>query len=335
MIVAVAGSTLVGAYSASQSRDAARDAAGAQTDANTAALAQNQAQFEASQALQARLAGQANATQMNIANMSIAAQREQFREVQRVLSPFVTAGNQAIQDLKPYEQAGQLAIQGQQDLIGLGGAGAQQQAIDNIANGVEMQSLTQQGENAILQNASATGGLRGGNTQQALATFRPATLSALINQQYERLGGLSTLGANTTGSIAQLGQASAAQQASASTALGNGISGALGQAGSNMAGLAASNMTNMANINSQYGNNQQALTQQQGQISAGLSMANANANIGFANSLASGVSSVAMMNALRTPSSTGITSGVSSNGSLGSTNYGLGSSSGSGLGFKF
>lgn len=293
----------VGAYSANQARGAASDAADSQTGANAAAMAQNQSQFESSQALQARLAGQANATQMNIANMSINAQREQFQEVQRVLSPFVTAGNQAIQDLKPYEQAGQLAIQGQQDLIGLGGVEAQQNAINGISNGVEMQALTQQGENAILQNASATGGLRGGNTQSALATFRPSTLSALINQQYERLGGLSTLGAQTTGSIAQLGQASAAQQASASTMLGNGISSALGQAGSNMAGLAASNATNMANISSQYGNNQQELTQQQGQISAGLSMANANANIGFANSLSSGLSTVAMMNALRTPSS--------------------------------
>ena len=320
---AMIGTAVVGAYSANQARGAASNAASAQTSANTAALAQNQAQFEASQALQARLAGQANATQMGIANMSIAAQREQFQEVQRVLSPFVTAGNQAIQDLKPYEQAGQRGIQGMQDLIGLGGEGAQQLAIDNIANGVEMQSLTQQGENAILQNASATGGLRGGNTQQALATFRPATLSALINQQYDRLGGLSSIGANTTGSIAQLGQASAAQQASASTALGNGISNALGQAGSNMAGLAASNMTNMANINSQYGNNQQALTQQQGQISAGLSMANANANIGFANSLASGVSTVAMMNSLRTPS-----------GASGS-NYSLSSGTSNGQGLKF
>jgi hypothetical protein len=61
--------------------------------------------------------------------------------------------------------------------------------------------MTQQGENAILQNASATGGLRGGNVQAALSQFRPQALNALIEQQYGRLGGL-----------AQLGQASAAGQ---------------------------------------------------------------------------------------------------------------------------
>ena len=56
--------------------------------------------------------------------------------------------------------------------------------------------MVQQGQDAILQNASAIGGLRGGNTQAALAQFRPALLSQLIAEQYNRLGGLSSLGQN-------------------------------------------------------------------------------------------------------------------------------------------
>jgi hypothetical protein len=67
-----------------------------------------------------------------------------------------------------------------------------------------------EGENAILQNASATGGLRGGNTQLALSRFRPSVLSQLIQQQYERLGGLTSVG-----QASATGQAAAAQQTGA------------------------------------------------------------------------------------------------------------------------
>jgi len=95
------------------------------------------------------------------------------------------------------------ALQAYQDLLGLGTPGAQQQAIRGIESSPEYQALLRSGEEGILQNASATGGLRGGNTQGALAQFRPQLLSSLINQRLGQLGGLT-----------QLGQASAAGQAS-------------------------------------------------------------------------------------------------------------------------
>ena len=49
-------------------------------------------------------------------------------------------------------------------------------------------------ENALLQNASATGGLRGGNTQSALSELRPALLTSLIEQSYSRAGDLAGYG---------------------------------------------------------------------------------------------------------------------------------------------
>ena len=58
----------------------------------------------------------------------------------------------------------------------------------------------------MLQNAAATGGVRGGNTTGALATYRPQMLTQLIDQQYARLGGLSAQG---YGASSQLAQASA------------------------------------------------------------------------------------------------------------------------------
>lgn len=116
----------------------------------------------------------------------------------------------AIQELmKPYVNAGTGALAGQQDLLGLNGAAKQQAAIDSINNSQAMQTYMQQGENAILQNASATGGLRGGNTQSALSQFRPQLLNQLINQQYQNLGGLTSIGQNAAAGVGNAGMQSA------------------------------------------------------------------------------------------------------------------------------
>ncbi|MGD8785782.1 MAG: hypothetical protein PVJ60_00025 [Phycisphaerales bacterium] len=77
---------------------------------------------------------------------------------------------------------------------GMTGEQAQATAIDRIANSPILQELTRQGEEAILQNASATGGLRGGNVQGVLARYRPQMLQQEIDKQYARLGGLSGMG---------------------------------------------------------------------------------------------------------------------------------------------
>lgn len=129
-------------------------------------------------------------------NNSIAEQRRQFDIVQEIL--------------RPYVQSGVGALAGQESLIGLRGADGQAAAIEALRGSPEYAALLREGENAILQNASATGGLRGGNVQSALARFRPALLSDLINKQYERLGGLTSLG-----QASATGQAAAAQQTGA------------------------------------------------------------------------------------------------------------------------
>jgi len=110
---------------------------------------------------------------------------------------------QATKILKPYVDAGTGSLAAQQDLLGLNGQEAQQKAIDSIQSGSIYQALTKQGEDAILQNASATGGIRGGNVQASLGQFRPQLLNQLINEQFNKLSG-----------ITQIGQAAAAGQAS-------------------------------------------------------------------------------------------------------------------------
>jgi hypothetical protein len=135
------------------------------------------------------------------------------------------AGIEEQELLKPYTEAGVPALEAQQAFLGLKGPEAERAAIERIQGGQTFQALQQQGENALLQNASATGGLRGGNLQGALAQFRPALLSNLIEQQYGRLGGLTTLGQN-----AAAGTGAAAQT------MGTNVTNLLGQQGAAAAG---------------------------------------------------------------------------------------------------
>jgi hypothetical protein len=115
------------------------------------------------------------------------------------------AREQMRQLLMPYYQAGIPAMQQQQAFLGLQGPGAEQTAIAGVQNSPTMQAMMQQGENAILQNASATGGLRGGNVQGALAQFRPQLLAQEIENRYARLGGFTSLGQNAAAGVGNAG----------------------------------------------------------------------------------------------------------------------------------
>lgn len=161
--------------------------------------------------IQSKSAKEAAETQSEAAEAGIAEQRRQFDAMQQVLSPYV--------------QAGESAMSQQQAMLGLQGPEAQRAAIEAISSSPEMAALVQQGENSILQNASATGGLRGGNVQGALAQFRPQALSSLINQQYSRLGG-----------ITQMGQASAAGVGAGAMQTGATVADLLAQQGAASAG---------------------------------------------------------------------------------------------------
>jgi hypothetical protein len=185
---------------------------------------------------QAEAAGQAAATQAAASAAGIAEQQRQFNKMVELMSPYVTAGANALPGLDPYAKAGAPALAQQRALAGLDGPEAQQAAIRMIEASPEMAAYTQQGENAILQNASATGGLRGGNTQGALAQFRPELLAQLIDRQYSRLGGLTALGQGTTQNLTTLGQASAAGQAAQGLQSGANIANLLGQQGAATAG---------------------------------------------------------------------------------------------------
>jgi hypothetical protein len=114
--------------------------------------------------------------------------------------------NEQLQELlKPYVDAGIPALAKQNAIAGLSGPEAQAQAIQEIEQGAGFNSMVKQGENAILQNASATGNLRGGNVNAALATFRPQMLSQAIESEYSRLAGLTALGENAAAGVGNAG----------------------------------------------------------------------------------------------------------------------------------
>lgn len=181
-----------------------------------------------SSSAQSDAANSAAGAQRDASSAQIGESRRQFDQIQELLNPWVTEGRY------------NLGKQG--ELIGRFGYGPQKDAIDAIAQGPEMAAGVQQGENAMVQNASATGGLRGGNLEGALAQFRPQMLAKLVNQRYQQYAGLNSQGQNAA---AMVGNAAATSGQQVITALGDAGAAtaggylAQGQATANMWGNAS------------------------------------------------------------------------------------------------
>jgi hypothetical protein len=185
------------------------------------ALSAGAAVYSSNQASKA--SANAAAAQTQAAQAGIASTKEQFDQVVKLM--------------EPYREAGYKSINAQQAMAGLMGPEAQGQEINSILQGPQYGTMLMQGENAIRQNAAATGGLRGGNIQSALAKFRPELLNSLIQQQFGNLN-----------SITGTGQAAASNQAQASQQTGQTIAGLYSNMGAGQAagyigqGQAAANM---------------------------------------------------------------------------------------------
>ena len=166
-----------------------------------------------SAAIGASAASKAGKIQAQAAEAGTAEQRAAREEMRRLLQPYVAAGGPA--------------LEAQMGALGLSGPEAQQAYVTQQEQSPIFQALAGQGESAILQNASATGGLRGGNVQGALAQFRPALLNQFLTQQYDRLGGMTALGQQSAAGVGTAGMQSATS-----------IAGLLSEAGAARAGSA-------------------------------------------------------------------------------------------------
>lgn len=174
--------------------------------------------------------------QAGAARAGIDTQRQMFERTQEILRPYVEAGRAQLPTLAGYTTAGPQAFERQLALAGLAGPEAQRTAIAQVQAQPRFGALMGAGEEAILANAAATGGLRGGNTQNALARFRSDLLANEIEREYARLGGLTAFGQGVSQNLAQLGQASGASGVAAGLQTGQAISGLQGAAGAAQAG---------------------------------------------------------------------------------------------------
>jgi hypothetical protein len=186
--------------------------------------------------MQADAAGDAARIQAGAAGEGIAEQRRQFNALQELMKPYVDIGKPAMAGYAAYAGAGPKAFEQQQALTGLLGPERQKQAIAQIEQSGGFQASVQAGEEALLQRASATGGLRGGNIQAALSQFRPQMLQNEIESQYKRLGGFADIGRETQANLLKIGQASAAGVGAQGVETGTNVANLLSQQGSALAG---------------------------------------------------------------------------------------------------
>lgn len=167
--------------------------------------------------MQSEAASDAAAAQAGSAEAGVAEQRRQFDAIQKLLAPYVAAG--------------QPALTAQQAMLGLGTPEAEAAQIAAVERSPTYQAMLRSGEESLLQRASATGGLRGGNIQAALAQFRPQLLAQELENRYSRLSGLTTLGQQSAVGVGNAGMQTGANVANLLANQGAAqAAGALGQA---------------------------------------------------------------------------------------------------------
>lgn len=192
---------------------AAKSATNAQAKANAEAIAEQRRQFDQVQKLLSPYVQGGNAGLSNLLGL-VGAGGGQFDATRYLAAnPDVAAQAQQLVSQGVYGSPEEYAQyhfntygknEGRSGFT-LSNVDAQQQAVNQFEQSPMFQALARQGEQGILQNASATGGLRGGNVQGALAQFRPALLNQQIQQQIGNLSGLASLGQNAAAGVGNAG----------------------------------------------------------------------------------------------------------------------------------
>ncbi len=137
----------------------------------------------------------AEAAQLEYLNKALSEQQRQFDVTRSDYGPL-------LQLLAP-------SVKGLGDLTGINGTDAWTAALENVQNSPTLARIIENGEDSILANASATGGLRGGDIQRGLADFRGDAFIDELNAQMSRFAGLAGLGSGATDSISKFGAARA------------------------------------------------------------------------------------------------------------------------------
>ncbi len=160
----------------------------------------------AGSAMASGAASNAAGKQQDANNNSLTAQEQEYNATAQLLSPYNQVGTNSLTPLG--------------NLTGANGGAQQQAAIEQLQQSPLFQSQMNAGKQAILQSASATGGLRGGNTQLSLAGLGQQTLASTIQQQIGNLQGTAQLGLNAATQTGVNGVQAGANIASANNAYG-------------------------------------------------------------------------------------------------------------------
>ncbi|MCA8326131.1 hypothetical protein [Burkholderia cepacia] len=192
-------------------------------------------------------------TQAAASGAGIAEQQREFDTIRGLLKPYVDAGTGALGGYSTAQgnYAGALgqyagALGQLNNLTGANGTQAQQSAIDALKSNPLYTNSMQLGQQAILANASATGGLRGGNTIASLGYLPGQILSNVMGTQIGNLGtslnGISGLlggygnQVSQYGNLINVGENAAAGTGQAAQNTGNNITSLIGQQGAAQAG---------------------------------------------------------------------------------------------------
>lgn len=120
---------------------------------------------------------------------SVAAQQEGFGRQRRELAPFATAGRDALQQ--------------QQALLGLGSPEQQQQAFAAFNESPGQKFIRDRAQRNLVRNASAIGGLGGGNVRSALVQQGAGFAAQDFGNQFNRLSDLRVGGQSAATNIGQ------------------------------------------------------------------------------------------------------------------------------------
>ena len=123
---------------------------------------------------------------------------------QQGLGAISQAIGQGVSPLQGFIDPGMQAQQRQAALSGALGADAQAQAFQGFQDSPGQAFLRERGEQAVLRNAAATGGLGGGRVLQELQRQGIGLAAQDFQNQFDRLGLLSGQGLSAAGQVGQL-----------------------------------------------------------------------------------------------------------------------------------
>jgi hypothetical protein len=229
------------------------------------------------------------------------------------------ATGQAVGTINPFVQGGADAAQLQAAQSGALGPEAQMAAFQQFQNSPAQQFAVEQGEQGIIRQQAALGGLGGGNVRRELTRFGVGTAQQNFQQQFQNLGNVANRGqqaaglqagiqergginlsnlalqggvlpaqavGNTANQLAQgrFGTGQLIAQAAGQTSTGQ--ANLQNQLGAGLASQFGQGSTNLANLTSQTGSQSAQLQQNLATILANIGTGSASQSAGFTNAAA-------------------------------------------------